>query len=261
MVSRRGFGASFRPPQTCSLSDVLMRISSCLPETRQELSKHTSNGGLSSLCGLSSLAVVRPPASSAPQIIRKSARLAHIRIALAAPLRPRRFAAKAVRRFAARLWSVVSLASNLFVIRRFDENLFLLAQSAPGALLPKPSAASQRGFGASFRFSSNATQSNGAPRRALRLIGAGYENRTHVSSLEGWCSTIELHPRIDFFPNAEHYITAFRLCQQIFSLSLRFAGTAREHEKKSRRAGSFLPRVFTFSQRPRSTAPLRDGSF
>ena len=24
---------------------------------------------------------------------------------------------------------------------------------------------------------------------------AGDENRTHVSSLEGWCSTIELHPR------------------------------------------------------------------
>ena len=23
---------------------------------------------------------------------------------------------------------------------------------------------------------------------------AGDENRTHVSSLEGWCSTIELHP-------------------------------------------------------------------
>ena len=25
---------------------------------------------------------------------------------------------------------------------------------------------------------------------------AGDGNRTHVSSLEGWCSTIELHPRI-----------------------------------------------------------------
>ena len=24
---------------------------------------------------------------------------------------------------------------------------------------------------------------------------AGDGNRTHVSSLEGWCSTIELHPR------------------------------------------------------------------
>ena len=24
--------------------------------------------------------------------------------------------------------------------------------------------------------------------------GAGDGNRTHVSSLEGWCSTIELHP-------------------------------------------------------------------
>ena len=28
------------------------------------------------------------------------------------------------------------------------------------------------------------------------LIRAGDGNRTHVSSLEGWCSTIELHPRV-----------------------------------------------------------------
>ena len=28
-----------------------------------------------------------------------------------------------------------------------------------------------------------------------QLDGAGDGNRTHVSSLEGWCSTIELHPR------------------------------------------------------------------
>ncbi|MBZ4668456.1 MAG: hypothetical protein PWP07_516 [Epulopiscium sp.] len=26
------------------------------------------------------------------------------------------------------------------------------------------------------------------------IFGAGDGNRTHVSSLEGWCSTIELHP-------------------------------------------------------------------
>src|SRR5438445_12423688 len=30
---------------------------------------------------------------------------------------------------------------------------------------------------------------------ALRKIGAGDGNRTHVASLEGWSSTIELHPR------------------------------------------------------------------
>ena len=29
-----------------------------------------------------------------------------------------------------------------------------------------------------------------------RIYGAGDGNRTRVSSLEGWCSTIELHPRI-----------------------------------------------------------------
>ena len=27
-----------------------------------------------------------------------------------------------------------------------------------------------------------------------KFYGAGDGNRTHVSSLEGWCSTIELHP-------------------------------------------------------------------
>ena len=29
-----------------------------------------------------------------------------------------------------------------------------------------------------------------------RMFGAGDGNRTRVSSLEGWCSTIELHPQI-----------------------------------------------------------------
>ena len=31
-----------------------------------------------------------------------------------------------------------------------------------------------------------------------RMYGAGDGNRTRVSSLEGWCSTIELHPQILF---------------------------------------------------------------
>ena len=33
------------------------------------------------------------------------------------------------------------------------------------------------------------------------LRGAGDGNRTRVSSLEGWCSTIELHPQI---PSSDH---------------------------------------------------------
>ena len=34
-------------------------------------------------------------------------------------------------------------------------------------------------------------------KKQLRIIRqAGDGNRTHVSSLEGWCSTIELHPHI-----------------------------------------------------------------
>ena len=35
-----------------------------------------------------------------------------------------------------------------------------------------------------------------APPAKLRFAGAGDGNRTHVSSLEGWCSTIELRPRM-----------------------------------------------------------------
>ena len=34
------------------------------------------------------------------------------------------------------------------------------------------------------------------------LDGAGDGNRTRVSSLEGWCSTIELHPQIRFLANS-----------------------------------------------------------
>lgn len=49
---------------------------------------------------------------------------------------------------------------------------------------------------------------------------AGDENRTHVSSLEGWCSTIELHPQIAVFCavryNDNEYITLCFVCQQIF---------------------------------------------
>ena len=32
----------------------------------------------------------------------------------------------------------------------------------------------------------------------FRKSKAGDGNRTHVSSLEGWCSTIELHPQENF---------------------------------------------------------------
>ena len=33
-------------------------------------------------------------------------------------------------------------------------------------------------------------------KRLLDTVEAGDGNRTHVSSLEGWCSTIELHPHV-----------------------------------------------------------------
>ena len=40
---------------------------------------------------------------------------------------------------------------------------------------------------------------------APRKIGAGDENRTHVASLEGWSSTIELHPQITFLSASLHF--------------------------------------------------------
>ena len=51
---------------------------------------------------------------------------------------------------------------------------------------------------------------------------AGDGNRTHVSSLEGWCSTIELHPRICsflMFINHEQILlyTFYFKSQQLFS--------------------------------------------
>ena len=47
----------------------------------------------------------------------------------------------------------------------------------------------------------------------LRKNGAGDGNRTHVSSLEGWCSTIELHPRVS---QRNYTITGGLFCQGIF---------------------------------------------
>ena len=41
-----------------------------------------------------------------------------------------------------------------------------------------------------------------------RIYGAGDGNRTRVSSLEGWCSTIELHPHIRYLTVYSHKIVA-----------------------------------------------------
>ena len=50
---------------------------------------------------------------------------------------------------------------------------------------------------------------------------AGDGNRTHVSSLEGWCSTIELHPHVFLFfcvPQDKNYnITRLHKMQPLFS--------------------------------------------
>ena len=56
------------------------------------------------------------------------------------------------------------------------------------------------------------------------FLKAGDGNRTHVSSLEGWCSTIELHLHISGNITSTKYFTLFLLeCQpdfQIFTLQI-----------------------------------------
>ena len=53
------------------------------------------------------------------------------------------------------------------------------------------------------------------------ITKAGDGNRTHVSSLEGWCSTIELHPHVSLFfcvPQDKNYnITRLHKMQPLFS--------------------------------------------
>ena len=55
------------------------------------------------------------------------------------------------------------------------------------------------------------------PRRSHR-IGAGDGNRTHVASLEGWNSTIELHPQSN---QLNEYIMFSEICQGLFHAPVR----------------------------------------
>lgn len=64
--------------------------------------------------------------------------------------------------------------------------------------------------------------------------GAGDENRTHISSLEDWLSTIELHPRIDsskyyvylYFDQTTHFqIFVSFITHYFFRMYLRFLVT------------------------------------
>ena len=63
-------------------------------------------------------------------------------------------------------------------------------------------------------------------RYSLRRLacGAGEGNRTLVTSLEGWNSTIELHPRKVPFQSELIYHTTFKLfCQGLFQIFPRFS--------------------------------------
>ncbi len=57
-------------------------------------------------------------------------------------------------------------------------------------------------------------------------LGAGDGNRTHAASLEGWNSTIELHPHLPYIGTASttpvYNSTISRICQIIFHCFLKF---------------------------------------
>ena len=56
-----------------------------------------------------------------------------------------------------------------------------------------------------------------------KLIGAGDGNRTHATSLEGWDSTIELHPQMLCLTSTLNYYNTFILiCQGLFAIIFNF---------------------------------------
>ena len=61
-----------------------------------------------------------------------------------------------------------------------------------------------------------------------RKIGAGDENRTHVTSLEGWNSTIELHPPV-FSQLIDSSTVALYLSRRIFKKTIKLAGGRRDN--------------------------------
>ena len=81
----------------------------------------------------------------------------------------------------------------------------------------------------------SAASSGREPRDAVRTVvrdtirtrygrnGAGDGNRTHVTSLEGWNSTIELHPR---FENRSYFSIASSACQPFLPVARFFCAAA-----------------------------------
>ena len=64
-------------------------------------------------------------------------------------------------------------------------------------------------------------------KKIIKKSGAGDGNRTHATSLEGWDSTIELHPQIN---NKIHYTTSQRICQEVLKIFLKkFSSFLKKH--------------------------------
>ena len=75
----------------------------------------------------------------------------------------------------------------------------LLARIDPSQLSLCPKESRRLFFGEggrSLRIRSFRRPGGSGVQQASSDVGAGDGNRTHVSSLEGWCSAIELHPRV-----------------------------------------------------------------
>ena len=59
----------------------------------------------------------------------------------------------------------------------------------------------------------------------MGVYGAGDGNRTHATSLEGWDSTIELHPQSVTSSDKWYYTTNNMLCQAFFEIFYGLSGT------------------------------------
>ena len=72
-------------------------------------------------------------------------------------------------------------------------------------------------------------------------VGAGDGNRTHVASLEGWNSTIELHPHRRFHIARKHWLLYSRVLKMSIGKFNFFEPFPRSHDLVTRRG--FEPRT------------------
>ena len=74
---------------------------------------------------------------------------------------------------------------------------------------------------------------------------AGDGNRTHVSSLEGWCSTIELHPHVQYFVASSHRQVVYY--HNHISMSTTFLFFNAQFRNRTRDTRIFSPLLYQLS--------------